>query len=132
MLVILRAATHLDFTPIQVQPASRYGEAVATYYTLAWFDRYLRGLGRPGLARDGHRRLLASVFDNSADIHAISTGSYEADGNRPHRIGGMPVCDRLSFYFRSRVAVSDPATRRRAASEDLRRRCAVSNRIDAG
>ncbi len=83
MLVVLRAATHLDFTPLQVQPASRYGEAVATYYTLAWFDRYLRGLGRPELARDGHRRLLASVFDDSADIHAISTGSYEADGNRP-------------------------------------------------
>ncbi len=132
MLVVLRAANHLDFTPMQAQPASRYGEAVATYYTLAWFDRYLRGLGRPALARDAYRRLVASTFDRSADVHALSTGSYDVEGNHPHLVEGMPVCDRLSFYFRSRLAVSSPASNERADSEDLRRRCAVTRRIDVG
>src|SRR3954462_5500646 len=56
MKVTLRAATHLDFTQLSPGPGSRYGATTAFYYTLAWFDRYLRG-------SDGARaRLLASRF----------------------------------------------------------------------
>src|SRR4051794_5716317 len=43
MKVALRSATHLDFTQFGIAgTGSRYGAAVAAYYTLAWFDRYLR------------------------------------------------------------------------------------------
>ena len=44
MKISLRAATHLDFTEFApTPPSSRYGAIVTSYYTLAWFDRYLRG-----------------------------------------------------------------------------------------
>lgn len=124
MLVVLRAGTHLDFSPLQAQTTSRYGEAVATYYTLAWFDRYLRGRTEPALARRAHARLTAGVFDASADVHAISTGGYQPDrGNVPHTLAGSSVCDRLSFYFRSRTSLTAPGSGRRAATEDLRSDC---------
>ena len=133
MLVVLRAGTHLDFTPLQAQPGSRYGEAVATYYTLAWFDRYLRGRSDRTLARDALRRLRASAFDDSADRHAISTGTFDVrSGNRPHLIAGMPVCDRLSFYFRSRLSLTSPEGRRGIGSENLRRTCSINGRLDVG
>jgi dienelactone hydrolase len=105
MKVTLRAATHLDFTQFTPGTGSRYGAPVALYYTLAWFDRYLRGSqrGRRVLARDALRRLVATRFDRSADVHNISGGTYDAatNGNVPAFIGGQPVRDRLSFEFRS-------------------------------
>ncbi len=59
MKVSLRAATHLDFTQFGIAgTGSRYGAAVAEYYTLAWFNRYLRG-ARPG-ARPSHGRQSAA------------------------------------------------------------------------
>ncbi len=43
MLVVPRASTHLDYTDIPlVLPASRHGQALSSYYTQAWLDRYLR------------------------------------------------------------------------------------------
>src|SRR3954452_21821891 len=97
MKVTLRAATHLDFTQFSPATGSRYGATVAFYYTLAWFDRYLRG-SDPGLAR-----LIATRFDDSADVHNISGGTFDpATGkNVPAHIAGEPVADRLSFEFRS-------------------------------
>src|SRR5262249_40926344 len=60
MKVSLRAATHLDFTQIGAGgTGSRSGAAVAEYYTLAWFDRYLRH------SRAALRRLTAARFDRS-------------------------------------------------------------------
>ena len=95
MKVTLRAATHLDFTQLSPGTGSRYGAAVALYYTRAWFDRYLKGAS---LAR-----LVATRFDDSADIHNISGGTYDAatGKNVPAFIGGQRVADRLSFDFRS-------------------------------
>jgi dienelactone hydrolase len=95
MKVTLRAATHLDFTQFSPGTGSRYGAAVAFYYTLAWFDRYLRG--------DPLTRLVATRFDDSADVHSIGGGTFDpATGqNVPVRIAGQPVADRLSFEFRS-------------------------------
>ena len=105
MKITLRAATHLDFTQFSPGTGSRYGAAVAFYYTLAWFDRYLRGArhGERALAGSALRRLLATRFDRSADVHNISGGEYDAATNRnvPAFIGGQPVRDRLSFEFRS-------------------------------
>jgi dienelactone hydrolase len=94
MKIALRAATHLDFTQFSPGTGSRYGAVVSLYYTLAWFDRYLRH--EPG-ALD---RLTARRFDDSADVHSISGGTWDG-ANHPARIGGQPVADRLSFHFRS-------------------------------
>jgi dienelactone hydrolase len=98
MKVSLRAATHLDFTEFApTPPSSRYGAIVASYYTLAWFDRYLKG------SAGALARLTAPRFDGSADAHYISGGTYDAASGRnvPAHIAGRPVADRLSFHFRS-------------------------------
>jgi hypothetical protein len=55
------------------------------------------------LAADALRRLLATRFDSSADVHYISGGRFDpATGrNAPAQIEGQAVRDRLSFHFRS-------------------------------
>jgi dienelactone hydrolase len=114
MKVSLRAATHLDFTQFApTPPSSRYGALVASYYTLAWFDRYLRG----GSAE----RLTATNFDDSADLHSISGGTFDpaTGANVPPRIGGRPVADRLSFHFRSAYAFDHGKVR----CDDMRAGC---------
>ena len=42
--VATRAATHLEWSYVPVLPlaASSWGNAIVAYYTLAWFDKYLR------------------------------------------------------------------------------------------
>ena len=97
MKIALRAATHLDFTEFPQANGSRHGVATAFYYTLAWFDRYLGGTD------DALRRLVATRFDDSADVHNISGGRADpaTGANLPARIAGQPVADRLSFHFRS-------------------------------
>lgn len=87
-------------------------------------------------AADAHARLTATAFDDSADRHNISQGRYDPSratpgdpysGNVPYRLEGMPVADRLSFYYPSRCFLSTPRTSERAVSEDLRvNRCTVS------
>lgn len=111
MKISLRAATHLDFTQFGLAgTGSRYGAAVAGYYTLAWFDRYLR--------HDSARRLTATTFDDSYDVHNISAGTFDplARRNVPALLAGMPVADRLSFHFRSAYWLDHGARR----CEDLR------------
>ena len=120
MKIALRAATHLDFSVIPPGPGSRYGQAVTSYFTLAWFDRYVRG-ARPGhaaLARDARRRLVAPTFDASADRHQISGGTFDpATGeNVGAMLAELPVRDRLSFHFRSAWSFDD----RRVVCEDIR------------
>ena len=133
MKIVLRASTHLDWTPSE--PAgNRYAETVSVYYTLSWFDRYLRGRGRPAIAEKGFERLVAERFDGYADRHNISQGLYDpaaaaanpADpyaGNVPYTIAGLPVTDRYSFYFPSECFIRAPGgTRARHVSEDMRAR----------
>lgn len=100
MKVALRAGTHLDFTQLPVGTGSRHGQAVAQYYTLAWFDRYLRD------DESALGRLTADTFDASADASSISGGTWDAGTQRnvPITLAGMPVADRLSFHFRSAYA----------------------------
>jgi dienelactone hydrolase len=96
MKIALRAATHLDFTEWPEANGSRYGVTTTVYYTLAWFDRYLKG-------DDDLRRLITTRFDDSADVHNVSGGrrNPQTQGNLPAFIAGQPVADRLSFHFRS-------------------------------
>lgn len=132
MKIALRASTHLDWTPSEPS-GNRYAEIVSVYYTLAWFDRYLKGASRPGIARDAFRRLTATTFDGSADAHNISQGLFDPfaaarnlgdpyAGNVPYRLNGRPVADRLSFYFRSKCQLTLPgrADGRRVVSNDIR------------
>lgn len=141
MKISIRAALHLDWVPTELA-GNRYVESVTNYYTLAWFDRYLKGkivgseseeekAARRAIASDAYRRLTAATFDDSADRHNVSQGLWDpgqaalsADplygGNVPYTITGMPVADRLSFYFFSRCFITDPTTGVRANSDDMR------------
>jgi dienelactone hydrolase len=115
MKVALRAATHLDFTQLGPGTGSRYGAVVTSYYTLAWFDRYLRH------SEEALDRLTATRFDDSADVHSISGGTYDARSgkNVPARIAGQQVADRLSFHFRSAFFLA----RGRYRCDDMRAGC---------
>jgi predicted dienelactone hydrolase len=95
---VLRGSTHDDFSDDFVQ-ASRQGQRVASYLTLAWFDDHLRD---GPAAVQGDERLHAERFDASADVSSIGTGAWDpAHGNVPYKIAGEPVADHLSFYYPS-------------------------------
>lgn len=113
MKIALRAMTHLTFTEFPQANGSRYGNVTTFYYTLAWFDRYLQG------DRDGLRRLTATRFDGSADLHNLSGGTFDPQtrSNVPAHIAGQRVADRLSFHFRSACFLDRGAY----GSEDVRR-----------
>jgi hypothetical protein len=114
MVVVPRASTHYEFDyqpfPASLQ-ASRYGERVAFYYILAWYDKYLDH----DIVRDGHtgtQRLTAEYFDGSADASSIGAGTFDpaaaaadptdpAAGNVPYKIAGKCVSNLLSFYYQS-------------------------------
>jgi acetyl esterase/lipase len=115
MKVALRAAVHLDFTEWPELNGSRYGVVTTLYYTLAWFDRYVKG------EKSATQRLTAQRFDDSADVHSISTGRFDPQTltNVPPTIAGQPVVDRLSFHFRSGYWLG----RGRFACEDIRAGC---------
>jgi hypothetical protein len=128
MQIPLRAALHLDWVPSQLS-GNRYAEAVTVYYTLAWFDRYVRGATEHELAADGFERLTAAAFDDSADRHNISQGVFDPDlasstdpyaGNVPYRIAGWRVADRLSFYFRAKCFLTVPGSSGTVVSTDVR------------
>jgi dienelactone hydrolase len=132
MEVAPRASTHLDWTHFAASnpfgPSidhGVYGEMVATYYTLAWLDRYVAPLRAApsgkverqskAKAKEALRRLTASGtdrFDRSADVHSIGSGFFDADkakkarnpeaGNVPITIGGLPIGNLLSFEYDSR------------------------------
>ncbi len=130
MKIVLRASRHLDWT-LSEPAGNRYAEAVSVYYTLSWFDRYLKGRRDPAAAREAFRRLTAERFDDYADRHNISQGRYDAvraaarpgdpyAGNVPYEIAGLPVRDRMSFYFPSKCFIEAPDGSR-LISEDMRR-----------
>jgi len=126
MSATLRASTHLEWTYVPyILPASRLGERVSMYYTLAWFDRYVRG------DKKAEERLTATAFDDSADRSSIGAGTFSPEaaaakptdpeaGNVPNRIAGLKVADRLSFYYRSAYRLGNGAKRTCA---DLRAGC---------
>lgn len=125
--VSLRGSTHLEWTYIPaLLPASSAGERVAMHYTLAWFDRFLKGASGGGTPAtewraqraDALERLTASTFDGSADASAIGAGRWVApDGNTPITIAGDDVVDHLSYKYRSAYVVDG------RTCEDLRDGC---------
>ena len=130
MQVAIRATVHIDWGRPSGGTFSRYGEMVASYYTLAWFDRYLRGANNVGVAADALRRLMATeTFDGSADVHSIGTGTFDPEqaavgasveaGNVPFTIEGLPVRNRLSFYYPTRYFFAEGALQ----CEDVRSGC---------
>jgi hypothetical protein len=127
--VVIRGGTHLEYTYIPlVLPASRLGERFASHYTVAWFDRYLKG------DASAFDRLTATVYGPGADASSIGAGDYSAEaaladptdplaGNVPYRIEGMPVQNTLSFYYRSAYSLTDPETGELVECEDMRSGC---------
>jgi hypothetical protein len=149
MQVAPRATTHLDWTRFAgANPFGPsldhgvYGEAVATYYTLAWLDRYVASSDDGGsrstrpqsksLIRSARERLTASGtsrFDRSADRYSIGSGFFDADraarrddpeaGNVPVTIGGLRIRNLLSLLYDSRYSL-DGGTRE---CDDMRAGC---------
>jgi dienelactone hydrolase len=139
MQVSVRASAHMDWSrPVggiaapQISNVSLthsvYGEMVATFYTLAWLDKYLS----TPTAGDALRRLKASgtdPFDSSADRYSIGAGFFDAGkaarqnsdeaGNVPITIGGLPVRNLLSFQYKSRYFLDGGAS----VCDDLRAGC---------
>jgi dienelactone hydrolase len=131
MQVAVRASMHFEWSRFPSdpnRPHSIYGEAVATYYTLAWLDRYLapaRGwVPSRIVALDALRRLTASGnrrFDRSADVRSIGVGTFDARkaaragsveaGNVPVTIRGLHVRNLLSFHYDSRYSLERGALR---------------------
>jgi hypothetical protein len=117
-----RASTHLDWTRFAganpFGPSIDHGvytEMVASYYTVAWLDRYVAPLRRSSaLAKRALARLTASGtdrFDHSVDKYSIGSGFFDAKkakrhgveaGNVPITIGGIPIRNLLSFQYASR------------------------------
>jgi dienelactone hydrolase len=132
--IVLRGSTHQEwvYNPFYQAAvlgqfvASRHGERVGLYYTLAWFDRHLKGALTPfargdesAQAADARARLVATDFDDSADRSSIGQGSWDPASGRnvPYVIANDPVADHLSFYFRSFYAFGG------VACEDIRLGC---------
>jgi len=129
MQIGLRSSMHLEYSYVPyILPASRLGERVAFYYTLAWFDRYLRG------SSAAYDRLVAQTFDNSSDVHSIGGGTYDraaaaanptdtTAGNVPYKIQGFPVTNRLSVYYDSEYSLTPPGGASKATCLDMRASC---------
>ena len=110
---VLAGSTHQEFAyvgPESRLPASATGQRVASYYALAWLDRWLGGRTR------AETRLLAKTFDDSVDVSNIGLGRWNAatQQNEPHLLAGRPVRDALSRYYASRADLG------RVTCDDLR------------
>jgi hypothetical protein len=140
-LVSFRNGTHLTYTYIDlVLPSNELSERFAFYYTLAWFDRYLRADRDPYTAMSAYDRLTSlGRYDTSADRNSKGTVSIGAGvfdptaaaanpsdpmaGNVPYRIGGLSILDSLSFYYYSQFHLTDPRTGRLQTCTDMLAKC---------
>jgi hypothetical protein len=126
MSITPRASTHYEWGyqpfPASFQ-ASRYGERVSSHYTLAWFDRYLKG------DRSATTRMTALRFDGSSDEHSIGAGTFDENkaqadpanpgaGNVPYTVAGKCAANLLSFYYHSAYWLDHGRLR----SDDMRAR----------
>jgi hypothetical protein len=133
-IVSFSNGTHLTYSYIPyVFPANEIAERGAFYYTLAWFDKYLRGGKDPLLpASDTAYRRLTNLgaYDRSADNNdnkknhgaaaiSIGAGTYSVKkaaakatdpgaGNVPYEIRGTSIPDTLSFYYYSEYSLHHP------------------------
>jgi dienelactone hydrolase len=116
LYAVLAGSTHQEFAYVGPEahlPASAAGQRVATYFTLAWLDRWLKG------DRAATRRLLAQRFDGSVDTSAIGLGHWDpvTQTNQPYHLSGVAVRDTLSRYYVSRADLEG------RHCVDLRARC---------
>jgi len=140
-LVSFRNGTHLTYTYIPlVLPSNELSERFAFYYTLAWFDQYIRGGADPYTPQSAFARLTdTGRYDSSADRNAlgpvtIGAGVYDPTqaagsptnplaGNVPYRIAGIPIANSLSFYYYSEWRLTDPRTHRTSSCNDVIAQC---------
>ena len=102
--LIIRGGTHYDFDwiPNDGFPATLRGADLITWYTTAWFDKYVKG------DTTADRRLLTDRWRSDAEEAAVD----------PHKDGNM-----FSFYYRSRLDIGLSGGGR-FLCEDLRPGCA--------
>ncbi len=127
MQIALRSSTHLEYTYVPyILPASRLGERAAFHYTLAWFDRYLRGM------RSGYDRLTARsstaapTRTRSAPgptTHRRRDPTDPTAGNVPYAIKGLPVADRFSIYYASEYSLTRAGGGPKTTCADMRAGC---------
>jgi dienelactone hydrolase len=101
--IIIRGGTHYDFSwiPNSGFPASLRGADEITWYTTAWFDRYVKGQA------SAVKRLLSTRWRADAQEAAVD----------PNKDGNM-----FSFYYRSRLDIGLPRGGR-FECEDMRSGC---------
>jgi dienelactone hydrolase len=139
--VSFRNGTHLTYTYIPlVLPSDQLSERFAFYYTLAWFDRYLRGGSDTYTGQPAYDRLTSlGRYDDSPDRNAngdvsIGSGSYdpavaagspndERAGNVPYHVKGVAIPDSLSFYYYSQYRLTDPRTGKVRTCTDMLAGC---------
>ncbi|MCA1712145.1 MAG: hypothetical protein LC789_11125 [Actinobacteria bacterium] len=139
--VTFRNGTHLTYTYVPlVLPSNQLSERFAFYYTLAWFDQYLRDGSNPYTSEPAFSRLTslgkydASADRNSKSVVSIGTGSYDPTaaaanptdnraGNVPYLIKGISIPDSLSFYYYSQYRLTDPRTRQVRTCTDMIAAC---------
>jgi dienelactone hydrolase len=108
--IIIRGGTHYDFdwVPNQGFPATLRGADEITWYTTAWFDKYVKG-------------------DPTAD-NRLTTDRWRHDAQEaavdPHQDGNM-----FSFYYRSRLNIGLSGGGR-FVCEDMRPGCAGMTAAD--
>jgi hypothetical protein len=138
-IVSFRNGTHLTYTYIDlVMYSNELSERFAFYYTLAWFDQYLRDGRNPYTAQPAYERLTnLGKYDDSTDRNskgklAIGAGVYDPSavdptdpmsGNVPYEIKGIPVPNSLSFYFFSQYRLTDPWSGRIRTCTDMLANC---------
>jgi hypothetical protein len=89
MTVTIQGSTHYEFSLIPTFPTTswQYGNPVATHYSQAWMDRWLKLAGEPGYA-DADDRLR----DDASWVGRMSF-YYRSARDFPLRSGGQAVCD---------------------------------------
>jgi hypothetical protein len=130
-LVSFRNGTHLTYSYVDlVMPANELGERFSFYYTLAWFDQYLRSGTNPYTRQSAYARLTnLGTYDDSADrnskgVVSIGAGTYDpATGNVPYLIKGVSIPDSLSFYYYSGFRLTEPATHEVRTCTDMLALC---------
>jgi len=83
MQIAPRAATHMEWSYMPPSSASKWGNAIGSFYTLAWFDKYLK-------------------HDATADARLLTKSLNQP--NNP-ACGGRPNC--YSIYYKSAYAFHD-------------------------
>jgi dienelactone hydrolase len=135
--VSFRNGTHLTYTYIPlVLPSNELSERFAFYYTLAWFDQYLRDGSNPYTSQSAYDRLTSlGKYDDSADRNSrgavsIGTGVFDPTaaaanptddraGNVPYAVKGISIPDSLSFYYYSQYRLTDPRSGRVRSCTDM-------------